>query len=35
MDSPVTTLDQRYSDPDAQAVSWEDTRRLLEAAEVA
>jgi general stress protein 26 len=35
MNAPLTTLDQRYSDPDAQAVSWEDTRRLLEAAEIA
>jgi PPOX class probable F420-dependent enzyme len=31
----VTTLDQRYSDPDAQPASWEETRRLLEAAEIA
>jgi PPOX class probable F420-dependent enzyme len=35
MNAPVTTLDQRYSDPDAQAVSWEETWRLLEAAEIA
>jgi PPOX class probable F420-dependent enzyme len=35
MNAPVTKLDQRYSDPDAEAVSWDDTQRLLEAAEVA
>lgn len=34
MNVPVTALDQRYSDPEAQPVSWEDTQRLLEAAEV-
>jgi nitroimidazol reductase NimA-like FMN-containing flavoprotein (pyridoxamine 5'-phosphate oxidase superfamily) len=34
LNAPVTRLDQRYSDPDAEAVSWEDTRRLLEAAEI-
>ena len=34
MNTPVTVLDQRYSGPDAQAVSWEDTQRLLEAAEI-
>ena len=34
MSKPVTALDQRYSGPDAQAVSWEDTQRLLEAAEI-
>jgi nitroimidazol reductase NimA-like FMN-containing flavoprotein (pyridoxamine 5'-phosphate oxidase superfamily) len=34
MNVPVTVLDQRYSSPDAQAVSWEDTQRLLEAAEI-
>jgi hypothetical protein len=35
MNVPVTAIDQRYSDPEAEAVSWEDTRRLLEAAEIA
>jgi PPOX class probable F420-dependent enzyme len=35
MNAPVTKLDQRYSDPTAEAVSWEDTERLLEAAEIA
>src|ERR1700677_4415359 len=34
MNTPVTVLDQRYSGADAQAVSWEETQRLLEAAEV-
>src|ERR1035438_9573672 len=34
MSTPVTTLDQRYSDPDAPATGWEETRRLLEAAEL-
>ena len=35
MNALVTTLDQRYSDPAAEAVSWEVTQRLLEAAEIA
>lgn len=35
MNAPVTTIDRRYSDPEAQAVSWDDTRQLLEAAEIA
>jgi general stress protein 26 len=35
MNVPVTKLDHRYSDPNAEAVSWEDTKRLLEAAEIA
>jgi nitroimidazol reductase NimA-like FMN-containing flavoprotein (pyridoxamine 5'-phosphate oxidase superfamily) len=34
MNVPVTALDQRYSDPNARAVSWADTQRLLEAAEI-
>jgi nitroimidazol reductase NimA-like FMN-containing flavoprotein (pyridoxamine 5'-phosphate oxidase superfamily) len=34
MTEPATALDQRYSHPEAQAVSWEDTRRLLEQAEI-
>jgi nitroimidazol reductase NimA-like FMN-containing flavoprotein (pyridoxamine 5'-phosphate oxidase superfamily) len=33
MTTPVTTLDQRYSDPAAKPVSWADTQRLLGAAE--
>jgi nitroimidazol reductase NimA-like FMN-containing flavoprotein (pyridoxamine 5'-phosphate oxidase superfamily) len=32
--TPVTTFDQRYSDPAATAVSWEETRRVLETAEL-
>jgi nitroimidazol reductase NimA-like FMN-containing flavoprotein (pyridoxamine 5'-phosphate oxidase superfamily) len=28
--TPVTTLDQRFSDPDAAATGWEQTRRALE-----
>jgi nitroimidazol reductase NimA-like FMN-containing flavoprotein (pyridoxamine 5'-phosphate oxidase superfamily) len=31
---PMTTLDPRFSDPTAIAVSWEQTRELLEAAEL-
>lgn len=34
MSTPVTTLDQRYSDPAAVAITWEETRRLLEAADL-
>jgi hypothetical protein len=34
MITPVTTLDQRYSDPDAVATEWDETRRVLESAEV-
>ena len=33
MTTPVTAIDQRFSDPEAQAVSWDDTQRLLETAE--
>ena len=33
MTTPATALDQRFSAPDAHLVSWEDTQRLLEAAE--
>jgi nitroimidazol reductase NimA-like FMN-containing flavoprotein (pyridoxamine 5'-phosphate oxidase superfamily) len=33
MTTPVTTLDQRYSDPDAVA-GWDETRQVLESAEV-
>jgi general stress protein 26 len=31
---PLTTLDQRFSDPDAAATGWEETRRVLETAEL-
>ena len=34
MKTPVTALDQRYSDPSAAAAGWEETRRVLEAAEL-
>jgi hypothetical protein len=34
MNTPVTTLDQRYSDPAAVAVGWEETCRILESAEL-
>jgi len=34
MPGPVTTLDQRYSDPAAAAANWEETRRVLETAEL-
>jgi general stress protein 26 len=32
--TPVTALDQRYSDPAATATGWEETRRALEEAEL-
>jgi general stress protein 26 len=32
--TPVTTLDQRFSEPDAVATGWEQTRRVLEEAEL-
>jgi len=32
--APVTTLDQRYSQPDAVAATWEDTEAALAAAEL-
>jgi general stress protein 26 len=32
--TPVTTLDQRFSGPDAAATGWEQTRRVLEDAEL-
>jgi general stress protein 26 len=32
--TPVTTLDQRFSDPDAAATGWDETRRVLENAEL-
>jgi general stress protein 26 len=34
VNEPVTTLDQRFSEPGAVATGWDETRRLLEAAEV-
>ena len=34
MTTPVTTLDQRFSAPDAVATDWEQTRRALEDAEL-
>jgi nitroimidazol reductase NimA-like FMN-containing flavoprotein (pyridoxamine 5'-phosphate oxidase superfamily) len=32
MSGPVTTLDTRYSEPDGEVTSWEETRRVLETA---
>lgn len=34
MHEPVTTLDSRYSDADAVATRWDETRRKLDAAEL-
>jgi len=34
MTTPVTTLDQRFSEPGAVAVPWDETRRVLETAEL-
>ena len=34
MNEPVTTIDPRFSDPDAVPTPWEETRRLLETAEL-
>jgi nitroimidazol reductase NimA-like FMN-containing flavoprotein (pyridoxamine 5'-phosphate oxidase superfamily) len=34
MSEPVTTIDPRFSDPSAVATSWDETRRLLETAEL-
>jgi general stress protein 26 len=34
MNEPVTTIDPRYSDPDAVATPWEQTHRALETAEL-
>ncbi len=31
---PVSTIDSRFSDPDADATSWDDTLRALEEAEL-
>ena len=34
MTSPQTSLDERYSEPDATATSWEEARKVLETAEL-
>jgi nitroimidazol reductase NimA-like FMN-containing flavoprotein (pyridoxamine 5'-phosphate oxidase superfamily) len=34
MKQPVTELDTRFSDPDAVATDWEETRRALEEAKL-
>jgi len=34
MTTPVTTLDQRYSDPEAVAVGWDETLEILQSAEL-
>lgn len=34
MNTPASALDQRYSDPAAAASGWEETRRVLETAEL-
>ena len=34
MPAPVTTLNQQYSDPVATATEWEETRKVLETAEL-
>jgi general stress protein 26 len=34
MTSPLTSLDQRFSDPGAVATGWEQTRQALEAAQL-
>ena len=34
MNEPITKMDPRYSDPDAAATAWAETRRVLEAAEL-
>ena len=34
MNEPITTIDTRFSDPNATATPWEETRRLLETAEL-
>jgi nitroimidazol reductase NimA-like FMN-containing flavoprotein (pyridoxamine 5'-phosphate oxidase superfamily) len=34
MREPVTTIDLRYSHPDAVATGWDETRRVLETAQV-
>src|SRR5262245_62831455 len=34
MKEPTTTLDTRFSDPGAVATEWQETRRILETAEL-
>ena len=34
MTTPVTTLDRRYSNPNAAATEWDKTRQVLESAQV-
>jgi len=34
MTTPVTTLDQRFSQPDAVATGWDETREVLEEAQL-
>jgi hypothetical protein len=34
MNEPATDLDTRFSDPDAVATGWDETRRVLETAEL-
>ena len=34
MNEPVTTIDERFSDPDAVATPWDETRQTLETAEL-
>jgi general stress protein 26 len=34
MDTPVTTFDEQYSDPAGSATGWEETRQVLETAEL-
>ena len=34
MTTPVTTIDRRYSDPEAVATDWDETCRVLEAAQL-
>jgi general stress protein 26 len=34
MTEPATALDPRFSDPDANAASWDETRRVLEEAQL-
>jgi nitroimidazol reductase NimA-like FMN-containing flavoprotein (pyridoxamine 5'-phosphate oxidase superfamily) len=34
MNTPVTAIDRRYSAPDAVAAGWEETRHVLESAEL-
>ena len=34
MNEPITTLDPRNSPPDGEVTSWEETRRVLETADL-